>query len=98
MSTYMTSLACLLYCRLRNPRCLAKARWSLGRWGSTVNVGALTYSAFVFFWSFWPDFTPVTLENFNWAPIMFSVTLVVAYTYWLLLARHTYVPLDAGGT
>lgn len=30
MSTYMTSLACLLYCRVYNPRLPAKAQWSLG--------------------------------------------------------------------
>ena len=88
----MTSFACLLHWRLRNPRLPAKAQWNLGRWGLAVNAEAFRFTAFVFFWSFCPDFTPVTPENFNWAPIMFFITLVIAYTHWLLPAQHTYVP------
>jgi choline transport protein len=65
MSTYMASLACLLYHRFREQGLEDKGLWSLGRWGLVVNVEALSYTAFVFFWSFWPDLTPVTLENLN---------------------------------
>lgn len=83
MLTYLISISCVLYRRLRHPELLPKARWSLGWWGIPVNVLSLAYSGFGFFWSFWPNTTPVDLESFNWSVVIFAgVTAMSLVMYW----------------
>lgn len=66
MATYSLSIGCVLWRRVFHPETLPKARWSLGKWGVPVNVAGLMYSAWAFFWAFWPAATPVDLSGFNW--------------------------------
>jgi len=90
MWTYMVSVGCVLYRRIYYPELLPKCQWSLGNWGVAVNTGALAYSNFAFFWSFWPNEVPVTAENFNWAVVMFLATAIIAVVDWVVRARHVY--------
>lgn len=69
MSTYTISIGCILYKRIKG-EALPLARWKvvgknaqigdkkggLGSFGPAVNVVALMYSLWSFFWSFWPLF------------------------------------------
>lgn len=71
MSTYVFSIGAILYRRIYQPELLPRCRWSLGRWGVPINIGAFLYSLMAFFWSFWPDSTPVTAQTFNWSVVMF---------------------------
>ncbi|KAM0719022.1 hypothetical protein Q7P37_004927 [Cladosporium fusiforme] len=90
MWTYMISVGCVLYRRIYHPALLPKCRWSLGKWGVPINTAALLYSTFAFFWSFWPNETPVTAENFNWAVVMFLATGLIAIVDWYVRARNVY--------
>ena len=81
--TYFTSIGCVLHRRLYHPETLPRARWGLGRYGVGVNVGALIYTAFIFFWSFWPNATPVDASSFNWSVAIFMGVVAVSLTmYW----------------
>lgn len=76
MATYTLSIACILVKRLSGQP-LPPARWKLfgksagpgatsgglGRYGPFVNVVALIYSLWAFFWSFWPLFNHPTAET-----------------------------------
>lgn len=75
MFTYAVSLSCILHRRLTCPETLPVARWSLGRWGVSVNIVGLLYVGFSFFWSFWPTYARVDAENFNWAVVLFVAVL-----------------------
>lgn len=90
MITYACSIACVLYRRLAHPALLPKARWSLGRFGVLVNVLGLSYVSFVFFWSFWPNTTPVTLQSFNWAAVLFLGVFSCALVMYLVSGRYVY--------
>ena len=90
MWTYMVSVGCVLYRRIYYPELLPKCQWSLGKWGVAVNTGAFLYSSFAFFWSFWPNEVPVTVENFNWAVVMFLATAFIAIVDWCVRGRHVY--------
>jgi choline transport protein len=90
MWTYMISIGCVLYRRIYFPELLPKCQWSLGKWGVAVNAGAFLYSSFAFFWSFWPNEVPVTVENFNWASLMFLATAFIAVIDWCVRGRHVY--------
>ncbi|KAK7546379.1 amino acid permease 2 [Phyllosticta citricarpa] len=83
MITYVVSIGCVLWRRLRHPETLPLARWSLGRWGVPVNVMGTLYALHAFFWCFWPDSTPTDVESFNWASVMFvGVGVLSTIDYW----------------
>jgi amino acid transporter len=90
MITYACSIACVLCRRVAHPELLPKARWSLGNWGVAVNSIGLAYVSFVFFWSFWPNTTPVTLESFNWSVVLFLGVLVCALAMYGVKGRYVY--------
>lgn len=84
MFSYMVSISCVLYRRMFQPELLPPARWSLGKMGVPVNAFGVAYSLFAFFWSFWPNGTPVDATSFNWAVVLFLVTMVFcAVGYWV---------------
>ena len=91
MFTYAISISCVLYRRLAHPELLPPARWTLGRLGVPVNVTALVYVSFAFFWSFWPNERPVTLQNFNWSVVMFVGIFILSVVNYVVHGRKVYV-------
>lgn len=87
---YMLSIGCVLWRRIYYPKTMPPAQFSLGRWGIPVNASAVLFSLWSFFWSFWPEVTPITMSNFNWAPVIFVVTLLMAFVYYVYDARNHY--------
>ncbi|CAJ2505816.1 Uu.00g132100.m01.CDS01 [Anthostomella pinea] len=59
LQCYVFAIGCVLWRRLTRPETLPPARFSLGRWGMPVNVAAMLYSVWSFFWCFWPQAQPV---------------------------------------
>ncbi|KAL8854448.1 MAG: hypothetical protein Q9221_000718 [Calogaya cf. arnoldii] len=90
MFTYCVSISCVLYRRLCHPQTIPAARWSLGRAGIPLNVAALAYAVFAFFWCFWPNTTPVDVENFNWAVVMFLGALSLSLGVFWAEGRKVY--------
>lgn len=91
MATYGISLSCVFYRRLTAPHLLPEARWSLGRWGIWINGVGILYSWQICFWCFWPNRTPVSVESFNWAPVVFLVILVASLITYYFKGHKTYV-------
>jgi len=84
MFSYSISISCVLYRRIYHPELLPKARWSLGRWGIPINAFGICYSIFAFFWSCWPNTTPVDAETFNWSIVLFGgVAIICAFMYYV---------------
>jgi choline transport protein len=90
LQCYVFAIGCVLWRRLKKPETLPPARWSLGRWGVPINIAAVLYSVWSFFWCFWPQATPVTAGGFNWAGPLYVLALIVSALYYIK-ARHTYV-------
>jgi amino acid transporter len=90
MFTYACSLSCVLYRRVRHPELLPKARWSLGRFGIPINAAGLAYALFTFFWSFWPTYTPVVAEDFNWSVVIFIVVFALCLIMYYAQGRKVY--------
>ena len=91
MLTYTVSIACVLYRRTAHPELIPTARWSLGKWGVPVNIIGLIYVTFTFFWSFWPNTIPVTLDTFNWSVVLFVGILIISLLMYLVQGRKVYL-------
>jgi amino acid transporter len=91
MMSYACSIGCVLYRRIAHPELLPKAQWSLGKWGIAVNGIGLAYVTFSFFWSFWPNSIPITLQDFNWSVVLFVGVLVICLLMYVVSARFVYV-------
>ncbi|EGX90158.1 amino acid permease 2 [Cordyceps militaris CM01] len=90
LQCYMFSIGCIMWRRIYYPHTLPPARFSLGRWGLSINLAAVIFSLWGFFWAFWPETYPVTAEGFNWASIIFVATLVLAMIYYVAGGRAKY--------
>jgi choline transport protein len=90
LQCYCLSIGCVLWRRIYYPQTLPPAKFSLGRAGAPLNAAAVIYALWGFFWSFWPQYTPVTASGFNWASPIFVATLVVAGVYYVCRAKKCY--------
>ena len=90
MITYVFSIGAVLYRRIAHPELLPSCRWSLGKWGIPINIGGVLYSFHAFFWCFWPESTPVELETFNWAVVMFAAVAILSLIDYVIRGRKQY--------
>ncbi|OAL24287.1 hypothetical protein AYO20_10714 [Fonsecaea nubica] len=90
MFSYTISISCVLYRRVYHPELLPKARWSLGKLGVPINVFSVVYSLFAFFWSFWPNGTPVDAESFNWSVVLFFGVMIISGVFYVVQGRKVY--------
>ncbi|SMR64282.1 unnamed protein product [Zymoseptoria tritici ST99CH_3D1] len=86
-STYLISIGCVLLKRL-NGEPLPPARWSLGRYGIVINAYAFLYSAFAIVICCFPTTLPVTMENMNWAPVVWVGVLVGSYVFYVFWGKR----------
>jgi amino acid transporter len=90
MITYVFSIGSVLWRRITAPQTLPVCAWSLGKWGVPVNLAGLLYAIHAFFWCFWPESTPTTLDSFNWASVMFVGVAVLSMVDYVVRARKHY--------
>jgi amino acid transporter len=91
MSSYIISISCIVIKRLRGET-LPRRRWSLGRFGLAVNIGALCFLLPMFVFSFFPLTTPVTPTIMNWSIVMYAGMIIFATAYYWLGGRHSFIP------
>ena len=89
MATYAISIGCILLKRVRGEP-IPSARWSLGRAGTPINIIAMVYIMWAFFWSFWPNSYQPTPQTFNWAVVLFVGVMGIACVEYFLHARKYY--------
>jgi len=89
LATYIISFTCLILRRLRGEP-LPPRRWSLGRFGIYINLGAVLFLAVIWVFIFFPVKTPVTASTMNWNAVIFGGTMTFAICYYVLVGRKTY--------
>jgi choline transport protein len=90
LTTYYITIGCIVARRIRGPS-LPPRRWSLGKWGLPINIGAILFLTPLWFFCFWPLTTPTTPEFMNWSSLLFASTMLFAIFYYFFRARHVYV-------
>ena len=91
LSAYIVSITCVLLKRLRGQP-LPHHRWSLGRFGMAVNIGALCFLLPIYLFAFFPLSTPVTRETMNWGVVMYVGVIGSASIYYWVRGRHHFIP------
>lgn len=89
--SYIIPIACLLSKRLRvstgraaageayvSDNAIVFGPWSLGRWGSAVNIYALCYACLMVPFLLLPSERPVTATTMNYAGPVFGMVLILA--------------------
>ncbi|KAK4213058.1 amino acid/polyamine transporter I [Rhypophila decipiens] len=92
LGTYIISFTCMVLRRLRGP--LPPRRWSLGRYGIFINLGAISFLLIVWVFIFFPIFTgeALTVETMNWNCVMFGGSMIIAVGYYFVAGRKNYTP------
>lgn len=78
--------------RLRGP--LPPHRWSLGRYGILINLGAISFLLIVWVFIFFPISTgqALTPETMNWNCVMFGGSMIFAIGYYFVVGHKRYTP------
>lgn len=90
LSTYFISISVLIYARTKGV--LPAHRWSLGRLGLPINIGAVTWLLSVWIFCFFPLSVspPVTAQTTNWNCVLFGGFSLVGLVYWFAHGRRVY--------
>src|SRR5277367_6175371 len=93
LGTYMISISIFILRRLRGP--LPRSRWSLGKMGIFINIGAVAWLLMVWVFCFFPVAIPVTVTTMNWNVVMFVGISVIGLGYWFIWGSKEYSVLDS---
>lgn len=88
-ATYEVAIGTLIYRRLYGPP-LPEHRWSLGRWGLSINIFSFVYGLFAMAFIVLPGSPGFDADTFNWGPVMFSGVMILALLYFFLGGRKSY--------
>ncbi|KAH8433215.1 uncharacterized protein LDX57_010849 [Aspergillus melleus] len=91
LNSYIVTVACVAWKRISGEP-LPPRRWSLGRWGLLINLGALAFLIPEFVFVMFPLTSTVTPESMNWSSLMYGGMLIFSIAYYFLYGRKTYVP------
>ncbi|WP_329020620.1 amino acid permease [Streptomyces sp. NBC_01601] len=79
-----------IFLRLRNRRSFTPGPWNLGRWSVPLGVIAVLWVAAVTVLFCLPQNNPITVDNFNYAPVALIGVLLLAWIWYLVSGRRTY--------
>ena len=71
-----------------------QSSWSLGVYGAPINIFALMYTGWMMVIFCFPQYLPVTGDNFNYALPIFAFVILIAIVLWFARARKNCPGLD----
>lgn len=88
-SSYIVILVSIIYRRF-DGNVFPPTKFSLGRYGLAINLGALGYLTVTLVFCFFPAVPNPTAASMNWASLMFGGVLVIAFGWYFYRARFEY--------
>ena len=64
--------------------------WTLGRWGLSINLVSMTYSIILIVFMVFPPYQPVSVQNMNYASLIFGVAILISILLWFGYGRKVY--------
>jgi choline transport protein len=91
-TSYAIAISCMLHARLMDG--IQPGSWSLGAYGAPINIFALTYTGWMMVIFCFPQYLPVTGDNFNYALPIFTFVILVAILLWFARAKKDWPRLN----
>jgi hypothetical protein len=91
ISSYFITIGCLILHRLQG-RALPHSRFSLGKWGLWINIGAMIYITPICIFSFFPPTPNPTTMTMNWSCVMYGGIVILSTVYYVIWARKSFTP------
>lgn len=76
--------------RLSKPNDLRFGPFTLGKYGTPINIFSIVYTVFIIFFSFWPMSREVSPETMNWSVLVFGSVLILSTLFWFAHGRKVY--------
>ncbi|KXT01296.1 hypothetical protein AC578_2709 [Pseudocercospora eumusae] len=93
--SYVLPIAFMLSYGRKDPSKHRPKCFSMGRWGSIVNVIALIWGAVAMLFSMFPSYQPVNAQNMNYASLVLGGWIIGGGMYYLIYQRKVYQgPVD----
>jgi amino acid transporter len=77
-----------VFLRLRAGAKFQDGPWTLGRWSRPIGIVATIWVVFIFVLFMLPQAFPITIQTFNYTPVVFLVVLGGAALWYAVSARH----------
>jgi amino acid transporter len=90
LTSYLISISCVLLKRLRGEP-LLPSKFDLGKFGLPINIIAVVFLFFCWFFCFFPTSPNPTVVDMNWASLAYGAVLIFAVVYYIVRGRHVYV-------
>ncbi|KIX00815.1 uncharacterized protein Z518_09880 [Rhinocladiella mackenziei CBS 650.93] len=90
VTSYMVSIGTITWKRLQGHP-LLPSNLKLGKLGLPINIASLCFCAVVYVFAFFPPVPNPIAAEMNWAIAVYGGMLLLAFTYYVLRARHAYV-------
>lgn len=89
LSSYIISISCLRLKRWRGEP-LPPARWSMGKWSSTVETIAILFLIIAWVFTFFPLAREVEPMTMNWSSAIFGGVVLFSFMYYVSYAKNVY--------
>ncbi len=76
-----------VFLRLRAGESFRRGPWHLGRWSYVVGWIAVGWVIFIAVLFSLPQYSPITIDTFNYAPVAVGAVLLFAGVWWMVSAR-----------
>ncbi|KAF2850851.1 amino acid transporter [Plenodomus tracheiphilus IPT5] len=90
LTSYMISISCVALKRIRGEP-LLPSKFDLGRAGLVINIIAVVFLFFCWFFTFFPVQPHPTVAEMNWSVLGYGVVLIFAVVFYVVRGRHVYV-------
>ncbi len=87
-----------VYLRLRAGDSFKRGPWHLGRWSRIVGWIAVAWVVFIAVLFMLPQYAPITIDTFNYAPVAVLVVIGFAGIWWMVSARKWFKGPKVQGT
>jgi amino acid transporter len=89
LTSYIISTSCVRLKRWRGLP-LPPARWSMGKWSSSVETFAILFLIIAWIFAFFPITREVTPQTMNWSCAIFGGVVIFSLIYYYLVANKVY--------
>ncbi|KAJ4341105.1 hypothetical protein N0V95_007325 [Ascochyta clinopodiicola] len=90
ITSYLISISCVALKRIRGEP-LLPSKFNLGKLGLPINIIAVLFLLFIWFFCFFPASPHPAVADMNWAVLGYGVVIIFATIYYVIHGRHVYV-------